>query len=937
MPSIGDHPLTIDPISQPGDLLATKLSAPILHSMIVRRVRLTDLLWTSMQHRLALVTAPAGYGKTTLLGEWIARVASANWPVCWVSLDSHDNDPVRFWSYLVAALREVFLEIQFNVKLFISEPCQDTDCTQLNPLINQVAATQRHFTLVLDDFHDIHNPAVFQSLSYFIEYLPDNCHMIIASRLPPPFPVGRLRARKQLVELDLRDLSFNLAESETFLKQVMKLDLSMQEVETLTDRTEGWIAGLQLAALSLQGRKNPHDLLPDFPQGQRFILDYLTEEVLDRQEDNVKQFLLKTSILEKMSPAVCDALLGNNESRAVLETLEQRNLFLIPLDGQHYWYRYHTLFRDLLHKKLLDKHADEVSCLHMAAYHWLMENDYPEQAVMHALEAGNTRLAAETVESCALQAIIRMDLSAVVRWFNLLPQEIIDQRLRLVIYDGLVSLQLGKVDDLEERLAYVERRLLEIPAGEFEPDERERLHRYIDSVRAAALCTLGDFSRGLDFSQQVLEDLQPEDFYFYGLIEHYKAYAYHAAGRLSDAVRVLENACKNAYKHSFYKEFVLSLSEKARFLRLQGKLHEAAQAYTQAIEHAKAHGVSSDFAIIPQAGLADILIEWNQIEEADAQLVEPLVYLSRSPEKILDWFLMIDVCLAAARNRLLHNDFKQAAKILQMALQSAQAYHFIPEILPEVLSARVDLWLVSGDLASALEWANEKLDLLDVPSAGTKVAKLPNLELLAMVRVFLAADKLDIAEKLIAKLQENLAHSEQKDQLVRTQILKAVLQWKRGWQEAAAFTVGQALRLSTPEVRVRSFLDEGEPVQAVLSSMAAPRRLSKADLGDSEKIALDRLIKEMATPLKREHPPAPAAADLGEPQVIVPMAETLSERELQILLLLARGYSAGDIARELVISVNTSKAHIKNIYQKLDVHSRNEAIDRAVYYQILKP
>ncbi len=206
MPIIGEHSPIVDPFVQPGDLLATKLSAPILHSILVRRARLTDLLWTSMQRRLTLVTAPAGYGKSTLLGDWIANVVSTNWPVCWVSLDSYDNDPVRFWSYIVAALRTVFPEIQFNVRLFIHDPCQDADCTRLNPLINQIAATRRHFTLVLDDFHDIQNEVIHRSLAYFIEYLPENCHMVIASRLPPPLAVGRLRARKQLVEIEIRDL-----------------------------------------------------------------------------------------------------------------------------------------------------------------------------------------------------------------------------------------------------------------------------------------------------------------------------------------------------------------------------------------------------------------------------------------------------------------------------------------------------------------------------------------------------------------------------------------------------------------------------------------------------------------------------------------------------------------------------------------------------------
>ncbi len=542
------------------------------------------------------------------------------------------------------------------------------------------------------------------------------------------------------------------------------------------EKTEGWIAGLQLAALSIQGRRNNHKSFPDFPEGQRHILDYLTEEVLNQQDQEIKEFLLKTSVLEKMTPPLCDALLGNTDSRAILETLEQRNLFLIPLDGQRTWYRYHALFGDLLRTQLQNRGAQIVTQLHMIAYQWLIDHDYPEQAVTHALAAGNTRLAAETVESCALQAIIRMDISTVVRWFKLLPQEIISQRLRLVIYEVMVNFLQGKVDDMEERLVYVEGRLADISLQEIDAQEAERLTRYITAVRAAALCTQGDFSRGLDSSQQVLENLQPEDYYFYGLIEHYMAYAYHAAGRLSEAAAVLEKACQNALSHDFHNEFVISLSEKARFFRLQGRLREAAQAYTLAVDYAKTHEVGEDILICPQAGLAEILREWNQIEEADKRLVRSLRYLTKSPGKILDWFFTIDICLAVARNRMLHEDFPQAAQFIQMAHQSAQEYHFVPELVPEVNSVRVDFWLACGELEPALEWADEKLEQLQAPAHDTRMKKVPNLERLAMAKVYLAADKLDCAESLISELLAKLAGGEQKDQLVRAHILKAMLQ-----------------------------------------------------------------------------------------------------------------------------------------------------------------
>ena len=902
--------------------------------MLVRRARLTDLLWTGMQHRITLVVAPAGFGKTTLLGEWLSTLSAANWPVAWVSLDGYDNEPLRFWSYIIAALHTIQPSLHFNVQAILYGPCEQDDCILLNPLINEIADIQRHFTLVLDDYHAIHDERIHKSLAYFIEYLPQNCHLILSSRLLPPIPLSRFRARGELVEVSIGNLSFTLDETDIFLSQVMKLDVPWDEVETLMHMTEGWIAGLQLAALSLKGKQDAHGFLSNISDTYRHTLDYLTEEVLFRQNDAVKDFLLKTSVLEELSGSLCDAVLESKNNRKMLETLEQMNLFIIPLDKQRRWYRYHALFAELLRAQLERSYPDLAPRLHLTAYHWLIENGYPEKAITHALAAGENELAAQTIESCAMQAIIHMDLATVLQWFKLLPQMQIEKRLRLVVYYALTNLMLGKMEDLEDDLNSVEQSLDDLQDDELPVAEVARLRRYVKALRAAAVCTRGDFSLGISSSQQVLESLLPEDFFFLGLVEHYMGYAYQAIGRLSEGAKALERACQNALRHNFQKEFVISLSEMARFYRLQGRLNEAAQAYRRAMDYTNAHVVGEDVRICPMAGLAEILREWNQIPEANELLNEPIRYLMHSPFKKLDWFYTIDVCMAIARNRMFHGAYEEASRYIQMAQVSAGSFQFFSELYSEVSTTQVRLWLARGDLNSAMNWLKREEHQIQERLRATPSPALLSAEQIAMARIYLVIDQPEKAEHILDSLLVTIGDGEQGEYLVKTYIVKALALWQQGSREVAAKTLCQALELAEPENRVRSFIDEGAPMRALLSYLHENPKVAKLVKAKRISLYIERLLKqaEGLPSLKKEI----LAKLSGEGQAVVsPIIETLSPRESEILGLLSRGYSTGDIARHLVISVNTSKAHIKNIYQKLDVHSRREAIERAVALRLL--
>jgi LuxR family maltose regulon positive regulatory protein len=883
-----------------------------------------------MQRRVTLVVAPAGYGKTTLLGEWLATIVAANWLITWVSLDTYDNDPLRFWSYVVAALQIVHTSLQYNVQEILRGQCNPTDCTQLNPLINEISDIPFHFSLILDDYHEIRDQAIHRGLTYFIDHMPENCHLILASRVPPPLPLSRLRARGQLVEISAKDLSFTLEETETFLSLVMDLDISSDEIASLADITEGWIAGLQLAAISLQGRQDSQVFIDNFVGSQRHILDYLAEEVLNRQEESTKDFLLKTSILNELSAPLCDAILGHKYSWKMLNYLEKSNLFIFPLDEHRYWYRYHALFADLLRIQLDRSEPDLAPRLHLAACHWLKENGYPDKAVFHALAAGETELAADIVESCALRAIIQMDLATVFQWFKRLPEGIVKMRPRLMVYYSLANLIIGNTEDLEEHLRAVEENLQQIQNDQIPKVEIARLQRYVTAIRAAASFTKGDSSQSIQTSQQVLENLLPEDYFFLGLIEHYLAYAYQTAGKLSEGAEAQQRACQNALDHKFHKEFVISQSEKARFYRLQGRLRAAAEVYRQALDYIDEHRVDVDVRIIPLTGLADIFREWNQISAADKLLIEPINYFLHTRATTFEWFYAIDAYLAVARNQVLHGEFDEAAKCSHKAMQLAQIYQYIPNLSSEASAFQVQLWLAQGDLQSAVSWIRRKeLEAREQSKVFTVIERI------AMGWVYLAMDQADKVGFIASDLLAELEGSELGKHLLEALILQALAQWQKGLRTPAVETLNRALSMAEPEGRIRSFIDHGAAMRALLSYRLASFREEPIS-GEPQPLHayLLQLLGQFRSKIGEEviqfeRPPRAVSA------ILSPLVKDLSDRELEVLILLCQGNSAGDVAKDLVISVNTAKAHIKNIYQKLNVHSRKEAVERAIYLHLL--
>ncbi|MCB2180318.1 LuxR C-terminal-related transcriptional regulator [bacterium] len=931
MSTAKEMPTHHDVVKQTGDLLATKLTVPIMRVSLVRRTRLTDKIIKGMHQRMTLIVAPAGYGKTTLLGEWLATISGTNWKVAWISLDSHDDLP-RFWSYVVASLQKIYPTLQFGLHDLYSGECDLQDCMQLNPLINEIAEIPFHFSLVLDDYHEITDEAIHKSLGYFINNLPENCHLILASRIMPPLPISRLRARGWLEEVMAQELSFTLDEAEAFLSHVMNLGIPGDKIISLFKMTEGWIAGLKLAALSLQGQDQTKNIFTLDEFNSRYILDFMTEEVLSHQDAATKDFLLKTSILDELSPSLCDALLGRDDSWKMLQFLEEANLFITPMDEIGQWYRYHQLFSDLLSMQLSRRYGEEIPGLHLAACDWFQKNNFPEKAVPHALKAGENSMAADIVEAYALQTIVQLNVVDLIRWMDHLPKVIVQNRPRLLIYYALAKLILGRAGDLEEYLDKAEDFLKNINSEVLPPEEAARLQRYIGAIRVASVCTKGDFSLGIRSSQEVLDNLLPEDYFFLGLIEHDLAYAYQAAGRFSEGIAAQERACQNALTHGFNREYVLSQSEKARFYRVKGKLRAAKSAYQDAINYALNNRVSIDLHIFPITGLARIYLEWNQFDEVEELLDTTVIDYFRLPNGAPDWFYSIDALLVLARYFRYKKEYGEAARFIQMADKLSRTYQFIPNLFFDVRLAQVELWLDQGDIQAAVNWASRReLQALE------QAQPTPLLEKLGLAQVYIAGDDNKKAVSLLTSIVRELEEGEHSEYLLKALILKSIAQWKQGATKPATRAVIRALSMAEPEGIVRSFLDQGQVMQEILE--AVEKILDRDSSKERETPDLPAFVHFLIGHFNQS-PTTPVGKIRVEPhkmmnEIISPLVEPLSDREREVMILLAQGCSAGDVAKELIISVNTAKAHIKNIYQKLDVHSRKEAIDRAIALQLI--
>lgn len=923
IPKSNDFPTVL------GDLLATKMEIPILGSKYIRRAQLTSSFEAPQLPHVTLVIAAAGYGKTTLLGEWLSNKSAFETKAAWVSLNTYDNDSLRFWAYVVTALNKAYPDFQFDPQRILHNHCNSVSCPQLNSLLNAISQVSHPFCLVLDDYHTIQEQTIHQGLAYFIDNIPANLHLIISSRKKPQIPLSRLRSHRRMTEISERDLSFNLNETEEFLSSVMELDINHEGIVSLYELTEGWVAGLQLAALSLQEQRDQRGFIASFAASHRHIVEYMTEEVLRHLEQDKIDFLLQTSILNELSAPLCDAILERSDSWEMLNKLERGKLFVKPLDERQSWYRFHALFAETLQSILTQKYPGMIRELQQKACLWLWQNGFPEAAVPYALAAGDIQLAAEIVDQCAMRALIKFDLTSLVMWINRFSDELILQRPRLGLFYALANYNLGRLDLIEPKLQVVEQALVHAKEKAIIGEENEYVHLAIESIRAAIVCLGDDYFQGILRAERVIENLPEQDTFFYGFLNHYIAYAYESAWDLEAAARAFMRGSQFAIQHHYPMEHVYSQCELARIRKEQGQLSDAREIYQNALNYAVHSGLNIAWVIHPQTGIADIYLQRNEIAAAEQWFKDAIHYFEMIDVQTYSWVFKVTLCSRIARYQLTLGNLEAAAYYCEKMQDSLENYKLFAQLFGDAIDVQIRVWLAKGKLGKARVWLQEKTN------SGQQKSSLTVAEKMAIARIFMTDKKFPEALATLAELEEKARLSGAMERLIEILCLKAVVVSSQDESDPKAVEIiSQAIEVGETGGYLRVFIDEGPRMRNLLQKLAHGfRTASQYSEETTHRSYIDRVLAAFAsTPLRdklSERDPEARLTPRISPSC------PLSEREIQVVRLLAQGLSAKEVAQELVISINTAKTHIKNIYQKMDVHTRFEMANQAREWGLL--
>jgi len=900
------------------------------------RPRLIAQLNEGLHRKLTLIAAPAGFGKTTLLSEW--RVLCGR-PVAWLSLDEADNEPIRFLSYIVAALQTVAPSIGAGLVAVLESPQPPPTAVILTALLNDITTLPDQFVLVLDDYHVVEagGPlgAVDQVLNYLVEHLPSQMHLVIATREDPPLPLARLRARDHLTELRATDLRVTSAEAATFLTQVMGLNLSVQDVATLEDRTEGWIAGLQLAALSMQGHQDISGFIQSFAGDHRYILDYLVEEVLQRQPAPVRSFLLQTAILDRLHGPLCDAVTGQEGGSARLDALQRGNFFVVSLDDTRQWYRYHHLFADVLAAHLRAEQPDLVSTLHRRASAWYAQQGSIADAIRHALVAADFARAADLVElAMPLMRQSRQE-ATLLGWLKALPDEVFSRRPVLsAVYAGTL-LQSGQLEGIEARLRDAER-WLETSAemGEQPPemvvvDEEEfrRLPGWIAIYRAGHALVRGDVHDTLPYAQQALDFLPEADYLGRGAAAALLGLAYWTRGDLEAAYWTYVEGMASVQRAGFLSDVIGGAIARADIRIAQGHLRQAMRTYEQALQLATEQSPGGARPVL--RGTADMYVGMSELYRERNDLNAARQHLLRSqelgehigfPQNPYRWRV------AMARLKEAEGDLDGAIELLQEA-EHLYMSDFYPNVRP-VAALKTRVWVAQGRLDEALGWARDQ-----GLSAHDDLSYLREFDHITLARVLLGRNQRDHAAHALAEatsLLERLLNAAEAGgrvgRAIEILVLQALAHHAQGNIAAALMPLERALTLAEPEGYVRIFVDEGPPMAQLLRAAAAPIGHLRIMPTYAGKLLAALGAEPLVSAGQVSHPTFPT---------LPPLIEPLSDRELEVLRLFKTELSGPEIARELVIALSTVRTHTKGIYSKLNVNSRRAAVKRATELNLI--
>lgn len=891
------------------ELLKTKLFIPSPRSGFVPRPRLIQRLEAGFRGKLTLLSAPAGFGKTTLLGEGISTL---NHPVAWVSLDKDDNDPLRFWSHFIAALQTVHAGLGQDAFSALRASQKPHIESILASLINETAEMTEDITIVLDDYHMIEAEPVQRAMVFLLKHMPSQLHLVIATRVDPPFPLHLLRGRGQLTEIRTADLRFTLDETTAFLNTTMNLGLSEENVSTLEDRTEGWIASLQMAAISMQGRSNLSEFVNAFSGTHHYVMEYLVEEVLARQEQRIQSFLLKTSILDRLSGPLCNAVIRRDDgSQVMLERLETLNLFLVPLDDEGKWFRYHHLFADLLHAQLAEAYPDHTLIdLHLRASHWFEHEGLANEAIHHALQANDLERAANLTKAIAMPMLTKGRLALLQGWLDRLPPEVIGAHPSLGFCCAIVNLSTGKLDvgkSYLERLESALSETAEAGLSETVPD-RESIRSLVMSVRAIMPSGEGDTGRTIELCQEALNYLPENDPIIRSLLAFHLGIAHGIRGELTLASRCFAEASTYGQSAGNFYTALTAIGCIAEIEAKHGHLHRAAETNRRAVELGTEDGGGESLPAtsLARMNLARIHYQWNQLDTAVDHATSAVELADQAGESIG----LLASCLTLARIRWARGELEDMATTLDRARRIASSCN------NTLVCTVADAWvarfaLTRVDLSAAERWAASAQKDLSLDEAPDFWLELPYLTLL---RLKIAVGEPAGVPEALERLCQRATLDGHTETVIEALALQSMALHAQRREDQALSALQRALSLAEPEGHVRLFLDEGDRMNRLLR-MAAARGIAPN--------YVSRLLSAMeahAALAVGVPPVSPSAQDLPEP---------LTERELQVLRLAADALSNHEIAEKLMIEESTVKSHMNHILAKLQVKSRLKAMERA--------
>ena len=885
-----------DPVADGVVLVTTKLHPPRRRRNLVARPRLLGHATRTGHPALTLVSAPAGFGKTTLVADWFANDPTA----AWLSLDARDDDPEQFWTYVLVALATVSPDLSTDPAALLQGRRLSLE-TVVTTLINDLETAAQDIVLVLDDYHVISAPEIHRSVAFLLEHLPPQISLVIATRADPPLPLASLRADGDLLEVRAADLRFTAAETAEYLNDAMGLTLTTSDVDVLGARTEGWIAALQLAALSMQGRSDPASFIDDFAGDDRFILDYLADEVLERQPARIREFLLDTSLLSRLTGRLCAAVTGQDDAKAILEELDRSNLFVVPLDDRRTWYRYHHLFGDVVRARLLDERPERVAELHCRASDWYADNGEPGEAIVHALAARDHERAAKLIELVAPAMQRARQESQLRSWLEALPADVFEDRPVLAMALVGARMATGDAHDLDPLLEIVDSWLVRSDAPiVFDDAAYGRLPAMAAIHKAGLALLVGDLDGTIEHAQRVRDLVGADDHLQRGAAAALLGLAHWGRGELDDARdRYVESiAC---FELGGYLSDVMGCSLALADIQLtQGRLHDAQRTFESALRHT-ADDPGLRGAADMHVGLSVIAVERNDLETAadrlriSAELGEPMGL----PQHPYRWRV------AAAQLHEAHGNLDQA---LDMLTEAEARYHtdYSPSVRPvSALKARIEVEL--GDLEAGERWADEH-----GLAADDELTYVREFEHITLAMVLLARGSARTVEQAAGLLERLLSAAEDGRRVgstIEILVLLALARQAAGNGVGADAALREALERAEPEGYVQSILGAGPDVADLLRSLGVGDRHAARILG-------------AARPTRVGRPSRPGGPD------------QLSERELDVLRLLRSDLSGPDVARELHVSLNTLRTHTKHIYTKLGVTNRREAVTRAAELEL---